>query len=71
MNRGHRLRAACIVLVVLASLALASCGDESSPPTEPPPSGSRSSCVNCHMDADLLAELAPMTPPPSGDAGEG
>lgn len=56
-----------LLCVLLASQFLNwGCTDKYEPIT-----ASGSSCVHCHLNADLLREVADPLPPSDGEAGEG
>ncbi|MBD3287744.1 hypothetical protein GF337_02975 [candidate division KSB1 bacterium] len=63
---------AVVSLLFLFSMSLlfyTGCTDKYEPTS--PISGSGSSCVHCHLNAELLKEVATPIPPPTGEAGEG
>ena len=58
-----------VFLFLMSQLLYMGCTDKYEPSS--PISGSGSSCVHCHLNSELLKEVATPLPPPTGESGEG
>jgi hypothetical protein len=65
------MRKVSFIFIVFVLFFISSCTDKYEAPSENIAQTGESGCVDCHMDVDLLKEVADPLPPPSGGGGEG